>query len=248
MAKKKGGLKARLSKPAASGPKGTQLGSNKPVNVPHALTPFKPPTSPPSGYFDPALDAEERASQRGLFDLTQDVGTQNLQSRNDFDFGLGQIGTQRARGAEDYGRSVAELDRSYANLATRQAETARASGNRGGAVAQGLRKRMANEAFDRAPIDTNFKRSNENLDTQQGRLGVEFQRDWDQRNLVTLPRAQREAGEFGLDTNAQRWFQSKQAGYDPPVAPPVRKKRPQARTPTAPKIKVPKQGPFGAWG
>jgi hypothetical protein len=82
-----------------------------------------------------------------------------------------------------------------------------------------MRKRTANQAFDRAPIDTNFGRFNQDLDTQQGRLGVEFQRDWDDRNLVKLPRAQREATEFGLDLGAQRWFQSKQAGYLAPVKP-----------------------------
>jgi hypothetical protein len=214
MARKRVGRRARWGQGQAhTTPPRPGLGN------PRAFTPFQAPTRPPPGFYDPSLDADERASGRGLGDLAEDVDRANLESRNDLNFGLERIGTSRTRGAEDYGRSVEELNRQYGNLATRQAETARASGNRGGALAQALRKRAGNQAFDRAPIDTNFGRLNQDLDVQQGRLGVEFQRGWDERNLVALPRAQRENAEFGLDTNAQRWFQSRQAGYEPPTKP-----------------------------
>lgn len=208
-AKKKGGLAAAWKKNPSPNPAGGFTG----------FTPFKPQTSPPPGWYDPALDASQRASQRGLFDFMADAGTANLRQKNDYNLALEQLGLSRSRGAEDYGRQVAGLDRSYSNLATGQAQTARAAGASSGGLAQALRKRAANKAFDKAPIDTNFSRFNADLATRQAGLALSYQRQSADRNLRDVPRAQREATAFGLDTNTQRWFQSKQAGYEPPVKP-----------------------------
>jgi hypothetical protein len=224
MAKKKPQTRARWTpvKPKAKG---------------RAFTPFRQPTSPPGGTYDPSLDSQEGAADRGLADLLADVGLGNQRDENDFqlalqrlqrrrDEGLADILRARTQSKEDYGRQVSELDRGYSRLATRQAEQARATGQaRGGALVQAMRKRGENYAFDRQPLDTAQRRFEEQSAIQEGRFRTasedeigdvsrEFQRAWEDRNAIQLPRAQRENVFFRQDLGAQRWHQAKLSSPD----------------------------------
>ena len=84
-----------------------------------AGTPLKP-----TGYYDPSIDAQERATGRGLSDLIGDTYRGNERGTSDFTLGMGDIGRQRAdlqadyqrsmaRGDEDYGEGVGDLERNY---------------------------------------------------------------------------------------------------------------------------------------
>ncbi len=155
--------------------------------APEGFTPFAVP-KPPPGYYDPALDSQEGAANRGLLDLQQDAGTQDL--RDTVDYGLGRdsifrsqsrgledIGSRRQeldtsfsrgqqdlatgseRGQQDYQRNIEALTRRYAQLGTSQRQQqSRAGVMRGGAMLQAAAKRTANEAIDRQPLDTSFQR------------------------------------------------------------------------------------------
>lgn len=185
---------------------------------PGGPVPFLTPTDPPGGTYDPALDAQERAATRGLGDLRQDTETGGERSLSDYLLARGELERQRAEGAQDYGRTIAGIDRSYGQLARRQAEGQRASGNRGGALAAALARRQENQAIDRAPVDINYQRMNQGVDRRLGAMGVDYQRGTTDRTN-TLARAERENAFFGQDVSAQRWYQAKGTGYVPPLGP-----------------------------
>jgi hypothetical protein len=202
--------------------------------------------APPPGSYDPNLDATERASGRGLDDLADDTSYEKTKNLSDYQIGLGGIDTAsgrslselltaRQRGGEDYGASIAGVQRNYKNLGDQQAGAQRKAGvSLGGAVAQAAAKRAANEALDRAPIDTAYKRFTddstqaqtrlgEDTKTQKEALGLQYSRA-DDPLTNQLARAQREYGFFQQDTAAARQFQANQLGYDPQFAPPPKVK------------------------
>jgi hypothetical protein len=195
------------------------------------------PTSPPYGSYDPTLDQQERSANRGLGDLIEDVTRGNTRSGQDYELGkqgiertagrsLADLMNDRTRGTEDYGRQIQGLERDYTRLGNRQGQQNAASGNLGGAAAQGARKRAENMAYDRAPIDTSYTRFIDDSRTAETRLGEDkdlglgelalgFSRDYEDRNLVQLPRAQRENTIFGQDVNETRIDQAKQSNLLP---------------------------------
>lgn len=206
------------------------------------------PTAPPPGAYDPALDAAYDSAARGFRYGVEDTATADLRGTNDYGFNRDQIVRQRdqtladmltahTREGQDYSANTANLARSYQQLGNSQREGAQASGvAAGGALAQALAKRTANQAIDQAPIDTGHqraqenydvgvKRTNEGADLDLGRLAVLAApgsdenpaggRDWQDRHQ-TLARQGEELSNFGLDTNASRWYQATAAGYSPP--------------------------------
>src|SRR5215212_8365237 len=100
--------------------------------------PFTPYGTPPADRYDPALDAQVAAGERGLGDYVTDAGIGNRRDLENYGFGvhdaqLGQtrghedIGDQRfdvnrgyERTGEDYNRQVSLLQRSYRQLAGSQ--------------------------------------------------------------------------------------------------------------------------------
>lgn len=231
---------------------------------------FKPWTPyqvemPPSGSYDPSLDAQEWAAQRGLFDLGQDTNTANI--RGTVDYGLAQdqinrsntrglqdlqsqqqqVDTGYARTGEDYQRQLGLLQRSYQQLGNRQSQQQRAMGVAGGGAAlQAAAKRAQNQTLDRQPLDTAYQRAGQDHQTaldqigvartrlgedtqlQQGMLALQSAppdannpfggRDWQDRTTA-LTRAQREGSAFGIDLNAQRFYQAAGAGWQPQSGP-----------------------------
>jgi hypothetical protein len=230
------------------------------------FTPFKAPVNPPPGTYDPAIDAQVRAAQRGYGDLGQDYTVGKTRAQDDYltatqndqtdyqnalgdltqthDRSLSDLLLGRTRGTEDYNASVANLDRSYLRLGDQQTQAANAAGViGGGALAQALQKRTANEAIDRAPIDTNYNRFLGDSQTQEGRINQDFttgsSRLQDELNrqlgalslnldrtygdqgdqTVALARAGRENTAFGIDATASRWGQAAGTGYTAPEKP-----------------------------
>jgi hypothetical protein len=118
-----------------------------------------------------------RQRDEGLGDLdtqntrfTRDMGTNRQRGGEDYTKGKGRL-------SQDYQSTIAGLLRNYDRLGQSQRQQAAGagySGQGGGAVAQAARKRAENQAWDRKPVDTNFQRGNEDMDTGWNRQ----QQDW----------------------------------------------------------------------
>lgn len=76
------------------------------------FTPYAVP-APPPGYYDPSLDAQQGAANRGLLDTTQDVGAANLRDTVDYGLGRDAIGRGFTRGTEDLGTQRDAVTRGY---------------------------------------------------------------------------------------------------------------------------------------
>lgn len=253
---------ATKTKPFPSISAAQQYERNQRLKGQAGYAPFAPNLAPPSGYYDPALDAQLAATKRGLADTQSDYDTGI--SRLGSDYALGQQGVnqgadrnladltrtrdrslsdydvQRGQTTQDRDTAVASLQRAYARTANAQRQRMNASGVlSGGARLQAAAKRTANEALDRAPIDTGYARAiqgidtgvsrlGENFATQSGRIGEDRQSQLAQlalqsgpqgrsaQDLLTgLTRAQRETAQFGLDTTTAAAQQAAQAGWNP---------------------------------
>lgn len=162
----------------------------------HSFTPYQPPPIP-SGYYDPALDAQRDAASRGLLNNEQDIGLAGRRSQEDLTFDTGQIEqgytrglqdltTGRDRGIEDlgyarsdegvdYGRNIEALTRSYGQLGRRQAEQARKYGVTSSGIALlSAAKRNENQALERRDIDTGHERATRGFDVAGRRIGEDF--------------------------------------------------------------------------
>lgn len=176
------------------------------------------------------LEDINRGSDRAIADLERASGRS-----------LADLLRRRGRAGEDYRENIAGVQRGFAQLGAAQSQTARAAGvQRGGALAQALAKRKANEEIARKPIDTGFERFDwdsrqaesrlgedtalgrsrigEDRDRGVSRLNAGAQEDFAalDRGLLRgtedaasqLARAGRENTQFGLDANAQRFYQA----------------------------------------
>jgi hypothetical protein len=122
------------------------------------------------------------------------------------------------------------LQRSFNVLAGRQQEGANQSGLvGGGALLQAAAKRKVNQGVQQQGLDMGLRRGTEDLATQYGRLDQDTSRGIGQLGVgynrqvtdsgTALSRAERENTAFGLDVNAQRYFQAAQSGWEPPKRP-----------------------------
>jgi hypothetical protein len=172
------------------------------------------PISPPPGTYDPALDAAERASRRGLEDYRQDTdrglergatdygltrGDQKRQRKyanEDYktskqslhrnrerglqsitqsrERGLQSIMQSRQRAGQDRDTSMQDIRRNYQNLGEQQEAGAYNAGIfGGGALAQSLAKRTANQQLEQAPVQRSYKRFREDSSQQENYLNVD---------------------------------------------------------------------------
>jgi hypothetical protein len=219
----------------------------------------------PAGYYDPGLDAQERATGRGLAQSLADLQSQGERAQTSQgwtledllrgrDRGLADIGTSRTRANEDYGTSIANLDRNYARLGSTQTQNATAAGVEGGGALQAsANQRAENQAIDRAPIDTGHTRTLADLLKSETQLGEDYnsgverantQYGWGVGDRATQgQRATDENTFFGQDVNGQRLFQAGQAGWTAPqLATPKPKAKPK------PAVRIPIKKSAGGWG
>lgn len=186
-----------------------------------------------TGYGEPGTALGGRQGedfQTGQASINRSLGYGTADVNQSADRSLADLLTGRSRASQDYGTAVAGLDRNYQRLGSAQTQTSRQAGvQRGGALAQSLAKRTANEAIDRAPMDTGFSRFNADSALQEGRIGTDrgtalgrlqegaasdlaglktnYLRGAEDAN-TQLGIAGRENSQFGLDANAQKFYQA----------------------------------------
>lgn len=209
-----------------------------------SFTPFHAPARPPSGTYDPALDAQERAGNRGLADLVQDIGQGGrMRERATTDYGLGLAEIKRSAGyatqdldrgltraVQDHGTATGLLHRSYGLLGQAQGDAQAAAGvEQGGTVLAAAMRRRENEGIEQGGLDTQLSRYRaddttnrarlmQNVAQQRGVLGLAYGRQGEDFT-TDLARAQRENTQFDVDLSEQRFYQAKGTGYKPPSAP-----------------------------
>lgn len=209
--------------------------------VSRAFTPFQLPDRPPTGTYDPSIDAQQRGVQRGFQDVQTDAGRQRLELGTDTTFAQRAIDLQaarslsdllraRERGGQDFAAGNAARERGFARVAQSQTSAAQRRGVlRGGTLAAALAARNAEKQRQQAEAQQTFERFladnsqargrvAEDQGVAAGRLGVMSQRQGAAID-TTEQRAGRESVNFGLDANAQRWFQAGQMGVQAPQRP-----------------------------
>lgn len=200
---------------------------------------------PPLGSYDPGLDAQERAAERGYDYTTKDIARGRERALSDFITAQGDIQrqkgdvqreygenltdmlTSRKRGQQDYTSNLQTINRNFQRLGNVQAQRGRQAGLGGGFARQAARKRAANKAIERAPVDLNFQRfmadsrlgqkrlgearvrSIDELDRSAGRLAEDYRRGGEDFD-VTGYRAGRELENLRLDLADTRESQRQQ--------------------------------------
>ncbi len=159
-------------------------------------------TQPPVLTYNPAIEAERRAAQRGLHDTEQDVASKEHFAETDLHQALGDIHLNTVRKRQDIGRSanrglrtlgnqeadaqtkaartgedfttrLQDIGRQFAQLGHRQRESANAAGVLdAGTTAAGAVARGQNQGLAEAPIHTAQQRLGEDLYTALGRIDV----------------------------------------------------------------------------
>jgi hypothetical protein len=202
--------------------------------------PFSTPTSPPPGFYDPALDAQLGNANRGLQYHLDDLTTAGERAGSQLGIdtesvnrnqarSLADLMTEATRAQQDHQAALDELGRRFTRLGQGQAQAASAAGLAGGALQAAAQARAQNQAIAQQPIDTAFQRTNENIGTQRQRVNedaglslADLQRQFgygaaDRSTDET--RSQIENTNFGQDIGAEKFFQAGQAGYVLPSAP-----------------------------
>ena len=233
------GIPPRPKRPLPKLPKGTRSGGFAPTSA--VLPPVAwQPQLPPQGTYDPTLDANYAAADRGYTDLQASSLLADTRGLNDYNLAAGTDGTTgvnlqrgysladnlrtRDRTNQDYGTATTALGKSYADLGARQGEQAQQAGAvGGGALADALLKRTANQGVQQAGLDTTRNRtladllqSDQRINTSANnaidQLKLGYDRGvWD-RNKVDLPKASRELTQFGIDTTTQKGYQASASG------------------------------------
>lgn len=156
---------------------------------------------PPFMSYDPSINAEIRANQRGIEDINQDFQTQKKidrqdyrqtskdirrgfnRGRTDLKFGAKQarrgfsekrsdIRQTAQRGREDFRLQLGETFRKYGIVASNQAQQSNARGvGEGGSLAAGAAIRSENQARDVGKLELARSRQQEDIATALQRLG-----------------------------------------------------------------------------
>lgn len=200
----------------------------QPKKAPQPKTPKTPATKTPTGpgfsatsvaprltgQYDPALDAQYRASQRGLNNKREDTVTAGTRSSQDLMTTLSLAGTNLKRSNEDFDTQLSGLFRQYGIQGQQQAQAANAAGVlHGGTLDAASKVRAGNLAFARQPIDTGRARAGEDYTTSTGQAQLAYDRAGADRN-TDLQRAIAEAAFYGSDLSREAIFQAGQNNPD----------------------------------
>jgi hypothetical protein len=207
-----------------------------------SFVPFKQPTAPPPNYYDPALDAQGRASGRGLQQLLDDLKTAGDRAGTQLGLDQGALATSKARelsdfttrstqAGQDHTTNLASILRNYTRLGTQQASAGTAAGMTGGGgfFAAAKAARDANQGLDTSAENTAYGRLVNSLNDTHKRFGEDastqadaIQRGYDygvQDRGTQGGRARIENQFFQGDINDQRVYQGTQNGYIAPTKP-----------------------------
>lgn len=175
------------------------MAKKAPLRKKLAFTPYQTPTSPPPGFYDPAIDSQERAAVRGYGDLQQDTerdteransglvtsssrlnedyNTSNERRGQDYQASLKDLLTSRTRQTQDYGTDREDRNRGYQQLGGRQTQSAVNQGiTGGGALKAGLAARLANQTREQGRADQGYNRAMEDSMGSEARLNMNAQR------------------------------------------------------------------------
>lgn len=182
-----------------------------------ASHPLYTPPPIPAGAYNPIRDIELSAGKRGLQNTVEDAGTSEARGQSNYLLGAEGIQRQQGEQATSHQESLDSLARSYQRLQGRQAEQAREAGvTRGGAVLQSAAKRAANEGTAKAGIETAYGEQQAADQRSLAQLGLGRQREGED-NTTTVQRAEREQGQFGVDTQTLEAREASENGYTAPV-------------------------------
>jgi hypothetical protein len=194
----------------------------KPKRMPQRSATLIPvPSRPPTGYYDPSIDAQVAAGARGLGDLRIDVDTGKRRGLEDRDLTLADLLTSENRTRADATLATGNLNRQFGILAGQQAEAGRARGIvSGGLAAQQAEIRAGNQGRAQAQIDTSLTRALEDITTGRGDVNRGFDRQFGAGGDLDLQlaRGEREQPLLEADANDLRLGQAKIAGWVPPKA------------------------------
>lgn len=155
------------------------------------------PLRPPSGSYDPILNAQERAARRGYRDLRRDTEQQRERGLEDFqsaqglrltslnrgtsdlatgrDRTLADIMTGQARATQDRDVALGNVRLGYQRLGRQQADAAAAAGVlSGGLAAKAAQIRQQNQTRDQQPILTDYNRRVADFATARARVGEDY--------------------------------------------------------------------------
>lgn len=174
-----------------------QLGANL-RKAANAYTPYVAPAAPPAGTYDPALDAQLGAVNRGYQYTLQGLDTQGSRSEEDYgqqthalttgrDQSLADLLRGHTRAGEDFDRTGARLGedhttnlesigRNYQRLGVAQAGAAVQAGvaTQGSTLANALRARQENQGLDTSAENRSFGRASDDLSTSRAREGEDY--------------------------------------------------------------------------
>jgi hypothetical protein len=173
------------SKPQTTGP-------SKGVERPSPLPP------PPVGTYDPSIDYNAGASQRGYDQFAGDAQTSFEQGQQDYGLSRGDIQTQRDRANQDYWTRTHDLERQYGILGHQQADRAAQQGiTSEGLLGKSQAIRAANQSHDQTGIDVANTRAAVDLDRAQTGLDLGNARQFGGFNGQTILNPLTGQPEFG---------------------------------------------------
>lgn len=156
---------------------------------------------PPVGTYDPGIDYNASAAQRGYGQTANDAQTAFEQGQQDYGLGLGDLttgrdrnladlGTGHDRATQDYFQAYKDTAHNYGILGHQQAQAAAHQGvQSAGLLAQSAAARAGNMRREEDVLDTNYRRGSEDFNTGVGRVNQDFTR-----------------GKLGLDLTNARAF------------------------------------------
>jgi hypothetical protein len=178
---------------------------------------------PPVGTYDPAIDYNASAANRGYAQTQNDAQTAFEQGQQDYGLGLGDLGTGRDRSLadlltgktrsladlgtnetrlnQDYGFQTSELGRNYGILGRQQGEHAAQQGvTSEGLLGKSQAVRAANQGREQGQLDLSHNRGLEDINTSRTRVGEDY------TSGTTRVGEDYNRGKLGLDLGNARTF------------------------------------------
>lgn len=176
-----------------------------------AYQPYRPVV--PAAAYNPTLDIELAAGKRGTQNTLEDLGTKDTRGAANFATDENEVKRQEAEQTAAHTRALAGIAQGFQRLAGRQREGANSAGLRNGsALAQAATKRAANESLQQTPVNQTFTTQQEGDKRSLARLALSRQQEAED-NATQRSRAEREQGQFAIDTGTVRNREATNNGY-----------------------------------
>ncbi len=142
--------------------------------------------APPPGTYDPGIDYNAGASERGYQNTFDDAATLFERGREDYNLGVGDLDRSRGRSLadlltgqfreqQDYETGIAENQRQFGILGRQQNERAAQQGIQSqGILGQAARVRMDNQNREHGRIDQQHLRNIDDTNTARTRVGEDY--------------------------------------------------------------------------